>query len=91
MAAASAITLWWPLSLSVEMGLLTATVGPGKLQSSLYSWNRDTFRTHIPEFMNKSGFATFRLGTDGEVQSVDMDLFIEGEFGRSAEFQRMEG
>jgi hypothetical protein len=68
---------------------LLATMGPRRLQNFLYPWNRDMFFAHIPEFMNKTGFAAFRLDPNGNPESVEMTLFIEGEYGRRAEFKRL--
>jgi len=68
---------------------LLATMGPRRLQNFLYPWNRDMFFAHIPEFMNKTGFAAFRLDPNGNPESIEMTLFIEGEYGRRAEFKRL--
>ncbi len=68
---------------------LLAVMGPRRLQNFLYPWNRDMFFAHIPEFMNKTGFAAFRLDPNGNPESVEMTLFIEDEHGRRAEFKRL--
>ncbi|MFZ3147549.1 MAG: serine hydrolase [Methanothrix sp.] len=82
--------MYGPISITAKQSHLLATMGPRKLQNFLYPWNRDMFFTHVPEFMNITGFAAFRLDTNGKPEYLEMTGFIERAPGRRAEFKRID-
>jgi CubicO group peptidase (beta-lactamase class C family) len=53
--------IYGPISITAEQDHLLAVMGPRRLECLLYPWDRDIFFTQVPEFMNTTGFAAFRL------------------------------
>ncbi|MDQ1262102.1 MAG: hypothetical protein QG575_1283 [Euryarchaeota archaeon] len=82
--------IYGPINITAEQGHLLAIMGPRKLENLLYPWNRDMFFTQVPQFMNMTGFAAFRLGPNGKPEYLEMTPFIERASGRKAEFKRID-
>jgi CubicO group peptidase (beta-lactamase class C family) len=80
--------IYGPINIKTEEGHLLATMGPRKLESLLYPWNREMFITQVPQFMNITGFAAFRLGPNGKPEYLEMTLLIERLSGGRAQFKR---
>ncbi|HWQ19597.1 MAG TPA: hypothetical protein VN455_07440, partial [Methanotrichaceae archaeon] len=59
----------------------------------LVPWSRDTFLESIPDLPGifcKNRFATFQLNSQGEVESLKMDMVMEFKHsGLSATFRRI--
>jgi CubicO group peptidase (beta-lactamase class C family) len=68
------------LKIKAENGILVTTMGPEKTQIELKPWNRDTFSIFIPDFPEKGGFASFRVGPDGKATSLDIGGVIDSKF-----------
>jgi len=81
--------IYGPINITAKQGHLLAIMGPRKLQNFLYPWNREMFFTQVPEFMNTTGFAAFRLDPNGKPEYLEMSPFIERASGRRAEFKRI--
>jgi CubicO group peptidase (beta-lactamase class C family) len=82
--------IYGPINITAEQGHLLAIMGPRKLENILYPWNREMFFTQVPQFMNMTGFAAFRLDPNGKPEYLEMTLFIERSSGRKAQFKRID-
>jgi hypothetical protein len=48
------------------------------------------FLAHVPDFLNTTGFAAFRLDPNGAPEYVEMTRFIESVSGLKTKFMRMQ-
>ncbi|MGV8174893.1 MAG: serine hydrolase, partial [Methanothrix sp.] len=69
--------IYGSINVTAEDDHLLATMGPRRVQCLLYPWNRDMFLAHVPDFLNTTGFAAFRLEPNGAPEYVEMTRFIE--------------
>lgn len=85
--------IYGPVSVEERNDTLVVVVGPRKMEIALVPRSRDTFLESIPDLPGifcKNRFATFQLNSQGEVESLKMDMVMEFKHsGLSATFRRI--
>lgn len=74
--------LFGPIDITAQGSGLVITAGPNRIQVLLSPWNRDTFKSSVPDILDQAGFAVFQMDPVGQAKSVTIDLFEGATFDR---------
>lgn len=85
--------IYGPISVEERNSSLAIIAGSRRMEIALIPWSRDSFLESIPNLPGifcKNRFATFQLNSEGKVESLKMDMFMDfAHSGESANFTRI--